>query len=115
MSATHHALWLAGGLRSTASAPAGYSCAWPPLAVEPRLQAWPSAITLSDMGKRTAVYEVVDAATREALSRHRTRQAALDAWRLEFPGRRVRVERRGIPNEHVLIVEGVWHESIRRT
>jgi hypothetical protein len=80
-----------------------------------RLQAWPSAITLNDMGKRTAVYEVVDAATREALSRHRTRQAALDAWRLEFPGRRVRVERRGIPNEHVLIVEGVWHESIRRT
>ncbi len=65
------------------------------------------------MGRRTAVYEVVDAATREVLSRHRTRQAALDAWRLQFHGRRIRVERRGVPSEHVLIVEGVWHESAR--
>ena len=65
------------------------------------------------MARRTAVYEVVDSDSREVLSRHRTRQAAIDAWRLQFSGRPIRIERRGVPDEHVLVAEGIWHESRR--
>ena len=67
------------------------------------------------MARRTAVYEVLDADSREVLGRHRTRQAAIDAWRLQWYNRHVRIERVGVPNEHVLVVEGVWHESQRAT
>lgn len=65
------------------------------------------------MARRTAVYEVLDGETRQVLGRHRTRQAAIDAWRLQWPGRHIRIERVGVPNEQVLVVEGVWHESQR--
>lgn len=74
---------------------------------------WIEDLKLYDMARRTAVYEVVDADSREVLSRHRTRQAAIDAWRLRFSGRPVRVERRGVPDEHVLVVEGTWYEPTR--
>lgn len=60
-----------------------------------------------------AVYEVVNVESAEVLSRHRTRQAALDSWRVDHAGKRVEIWRREVPAGDVLIVEGVWHESTR--
>lgn len=51
--------------------------------------------------------------TGEILSRHRTRQAALDTWRTQFTGAPVQVWRRTVPKGETLIVEGTWHESHR--
>lgn len=56
------------------------------------------------------MYEVTDAATGEVLSRHRTRQAAINSWR-EKAGTPVKVFRLAIPNRKTLVVEGTWHES----
>jgi hypothetical protein len=65
------------------------------------------------MARAGAVYEVINATTGEILSRHRTRQAAVDAWRTEFIGVTVQVWRRTVPHGERLIVEGTWHESHR--
>lgn len=65
------------------------------------------------MPRRAGIYEVVDADSGEVLSRHRTRQAAVDNWRLRWAGKQIRIERRGAPDHHVVVVEGVWHESTR--
>ena len=64
-------------------------------------------------GRPGAVYEVIDSATKKVLSRHRTRQAALDSWRMQFTGQQVKIWRRTVPNGETLIVEGTWHESQR--
>ena len=61
---------------------------------------------------RRAMYEVTHANTGEVLSRHRTRQAAVDSWRANT-GIPVKVFRLEIPNGKVLVVEGTWHESSR--
>ena len=65
------------------------------------------------MGRPGAVYEITDMQTREVLSRHRTRQAALDAWRLRFTGVAVEIWRRTVPKGETLIVEGTWYEAQR--
>lgn len=65
------------------------------------------------MARAGAVYEVVNTSTGEVLSRHRTRQAAIDTWRTQFTGVPVQVWRRTVPKGEVLIVEGTWHESHR--
>jgi hypothetical protein len=66
------------------------------------------------MATKVRFYEVVDARTDEVLSRHRTRQAALDAWRTKFGGFAVQTRLVGHrPEDRVLIVAGVWHASGR--
>ena len=65
------------------------------------------------MARTGAVYEIVDVETRDVLSRHRTRQAAIDNWREQHVGRAVQVWRRSVPTGETLIVEGVWYESRR--
>ena len=66
------------------------------------------------MARAGAVYEVMNATTREVLSRHRTRQAAIDTWRTQFAGVPVQVWRRTVPKGETLIVEGTWHEAYRQ-
>jgi hypothetical protein len=56
-------------------------------------------------------YWLVDADTGERLERHRTRQAAIDNWRLRFAGRRIKVVRLYDSGDEVLVVEGTWHQS----
>lgn len=65
------------------------------------------------MARRTAIYEVVDRGSEDVLSTHRTRQAAVDAWRLQWHGRWVRIERRGVSTGKVVVAEGIWHEARR--
>jgi hypothetical protein len=60
-----------------------------------------------------AVYEIIDVETHNVLSRHRTRQAAIDNWREQHAGRAVQVWRRSVPSGETLVVEGVWHETRR--
>ncbi len=67
----------------------------------------------SSVARAGAVYEIIDVETRDVLSRHRTRQAAIDNWREKHTGRAVQVWRRTVPNGETLIVEGVWHEPHR--
>ena len=57
--------------------------------------------------------EIVNASTGQVLSRHRTRQGAVDTWRVQFSGVAVQVWRRSVPQGETLIVEGTWHESHR--
>ena len=47
----------------------------------------------------------------EVLSRHRTRQAALDGWRVRHAGRPVRIVRVKATGERVVVLEGTWHEA----
>lgn len=61
------------------------------------------------LGRRVALYEVRDGGSGEVLSRHRTRQAAVDTWRLKFAHRPAAIYRVGHRDE-MLVVEGVWHE-----
>jgi hypothetical protein len=65
------------------------------------------------MARSGAVYEIVDAETGEVLSRHRTRQAAIDTWRTRFAGSTIQVWRRSVPKGETLIFEGTWHEAHR--
>ena len=66
-----------------------------------------------EMGRPGAVYEVTDPKTKDVLSRHKTRQAALDSWRLQFTGVPVEIWRRTVPKGETLVVEGTWHEAQR--
>jgi hypothetical protein len=62
-----------------------------------------------------AWYEITRAESGELLSKHRTRQAAIDNWR-SYTGVAVRIWRRprlGDESTRKLIVEGTWHESVR--
>ena len=75
---------------------------------------WPDILGQTEaMARPGAVYEIVDPSTGEVLSRHRTRQAAVDTWRTQFTGMPVQVWRRTVPKGETLIVEGTWHESHR--
>lgn len=75
---------------------------------------WPDILGQTDaMPRPGAVYEIVNPSTGEVLSRHRTRQAAVDTWRTQFTGVPVQVWRRTVPKGETLIVEGTWHESHR--
>jgi len=58
-----------------------------------------------------ARYEIEDRRSGEVVSRHRTRQGALDAWRERVPERPVRIWRTFESGERRLVVEGTWHES----
>lgn len=57
-------------------------------------------------------YEIEDTAG-QVLSRHRTRQGAVDAWRERHTGRAVRIYRRQANGQETLVVEGTWHEAKR--
>jgi hypothetical protein len=61
--------------------------------------------------RRILLYDIVDAASGQSLSRHRTRQAAVDAWRQKFAGRAVKIFRLEGNTDKVLVVEGIWHTS----
>jgi hypothetical protein len=61
------------------------------------------------MPRRILIYDIVDATSGESLSRHRTRQAAIDTWREKFTGRAVRIFRLEGNTDKVLVVEGTWH------
>ena len=63
------------------------------------------------MPRRILLYDIVDATSEESLSRHRTRQAAVDTWRQRFAGRPVKIFRLEGNTDKVLIVEGTWHRS----
>ena len=56
-------------------------------------------------------YWLLDATTGERLERHRTRQAAVDQWRLRFTGRPIKIVQLKHTGEEVLVVEGTWHQS----
>jgi hypothetical protein len=59
------------------------------------------------MATKIALYEVVDARSGEVRSRHRTRQAALDAWRTEGVGIPIQIRKIG-HRSTTLIVAGIW-------
>ena len=65
------------------------------------------------MARRAALYEVVNGESGTVLSWHRTRNAAIDSWRLNFSGQPVQVFRLQVPSSKVLVVEGIWHEAKR--
>jgi len=65
------------------------------------------------MARAGGVYEIVSPSSGEVLSRHRTRQAAIDTWRTQFAGVPVQIWRRTVPKGETLIVEGTWHEAHR--
>lgn len=64
------------------------------------------------MARQAALYEVTVAGSGEVISRHRTRQAAVDAWRANA-GTRIEIYRLTVPSGKKLIAEGVWHEATR--
>jgi len=66
------------------------------------------------MSRQKVIYEIVKSDTGAVLSQHRTRQAAVDAWR-QWVGVPVRIVRwpRHADGSGVLIVEGTWHEAQR--
>jgi hypothetical protein len=59
------------------------------------------------MATKIALYEVVDARSGEVRSRHRTRQAALDAWRTEGVGVPIQIRKIG-HRDTTLVVAGIW-------
>lgn len=65
------------------------------------------------VSRAKGTYDIEDRSGR-LLSQHRTRQGAIDAWRLEHTGVSLRIWRRARGSEEgVLIVEGTWHEAKR--
>jgi hypothetical protein len=60
-------------------------------------------------------YAIEHAGSGEILSQHRTRQGAIDAWRLQHAAIPVQIWRRSRHTEErgLLIVEGTWHEPVR--
>jgi hypothetical protein len=67
------------------------------------------------VSRQKAIYEILDVETGQVLSGHRTRQGAIDAWRVQHAGVPVKIVRwpRRTDGPGVLIVEGTWHESHR--
>jgi hypothetical protein len=67
------------------------------------------------MSRQKAIYEVIHAEAGHVLSGHRTRQAAVDTWRVQHADLPVKIIRwpRRSDGPGVLIVEGTWHESHR--
>ena len=69
--------------------------------------------TVIEVSRAKGTYDIEDGDGR-LLGQHRTRQGAIDAWRLEHTGANVRIWRRARGAEMgVLIVEGTWHEAKR--
>jgi hypothetical protein len=56
-----------------------------------------------------ARYEIRNTADDTVLSKHRTRQGALDQWRERHVGKPVRIVRTYSDGLERLVVEGVWH------
>jgi hypothetical protein len=56
-----------------------------------------------------ARYEIRNAADSTVLSKHRTRQGAVDQWRERHVGKPVRIVRTYSDGLERLVVEGVWH------
>ena len=56
-----------------------------------------------------ARYEIRSTADGTVLSKHRTRQGALDQWRERHVGKPVRIVRTYSDGVERLVVEGVWH------
>lgn len=65
------------------------------------------------MARQNALYEVSNAASGEVLSRHSTRQAAVNAWRTKATGLPIEIHRLGVTAGKTLVVEGTWHEAAR--
>jgi hypothetical protein len=67
------------------------------------------------VSQQKVIYEGVRADRGEVLRQHRTRQAAVDTWRIARTGLPVRIVRwpRYADGSPVLIVEGTWHEAQR--
>ena len=63
------------------------------------------------MPRRILMYDITDSITGDSLSRHRTRQAAIDTWRQKFRGKPIRIFRLEGNTEKTLVVEGTWHVS----
>ncbi len=63
------------------------------------------------MARSPVGYEVRNSASQVVMSRHRTRQAAVDAWREQWPGVAVQIWRRYSNGTEVLVVEGTWHQT----
>lgn len=55
-------------------------------------------------------YDIVATGSGECLSRHRTRQAAVDNWRANWAGQPVQIWRRYSGKPDALVVEGIWHQ-----
>lgn len=66
------------------------------------------------MARRVMLYEVVDARTGEVRTRHRTRQAALDAWRTGCVGVPIQIRRIGHTTT-TLVMAGIWLEGSAHT
>jgi hypothetical protein len=47
----------------------------------------------------------------EVLSRHRTRQGAIDTWRERHSGRRIVIVRTDADGTEVVVVEGIRHDG----
>jgi hypothetical protein len=58
-----------------------------------------------------ARYEVQDSSTGEVLSRHGTRQGAVDRWREWYVGIPVRIYRTYSDGRRVVVVEGTWYPT----
>jgi hypothetical protein len=67
------------------------------------------------VSRQKAIYEVIHSETGQVLSGHRTRQGAVDTWRVRHSGVPVKIIRwpRRSDGPGVLVVEGIWHESHR--
>ena len=61
------------------------------------------------MARRILMYDIVNQVSGESLSRHRTRQAAIDTWRTKFRGVPIRIFRLAGNNEKDIVLEGTWH------
>ena len=59
--------------------------------------------------RTVARYEIRNTADGAVLSKHRTRQGALDQWRERHSGKPVRIVRTYSDGVDRLVVEGVWH------
>ena len=81
------------------------------------VRATPSASTrqTARVPRSPAGYQIRHAQTRELLSRHRTRTAAVDNWRLHHTGKPVVIVRVFASGAEVVIVEGTWHVASTAT
>lgn len=72
------------------------------------------SVASASVSRQKVIYEILRTDTGEVLGHHRTRQAAVDAWR-RWAGVPVRITRwpRRSDGPGVLIVEGTWHETKR--
>jgi len=65
---------------------------------------------VKDETRKETGYNLVDATTGKVLSRHRTRTAAFDNWRVHRRGIAIKIIHRDSRGDEKLVVEGTWHE-----